>query len=72
MVYEDAEGIGPEDVVSFKEAERMGLKLRNVSELVEEGRLTLLIDADAPRGWAWRMLLLRSEVETLAARRRKR
>jgi hypothetical protein len=72
MVYEDAEGIGPEDVVSFREAERMGLKLRNVSELVDEGKLTLLIDADAPKGWAWRMLLLRSEVETLAASRRKR
>ena len=65
IVYEDAEGIGPEDVVSLQEAERMGLKLRGVSELVEEGKLTLLVDADAPKGWAWRWLLLRSEVEAL-------
>jgi hypothetical protein len=68
MVYEDAEGIGPEDVVSLKEAERiLGTRLWNVSQLVDEGKLTLLIDADAPRGWAWRFLLLRSEVEAMAA-----
>ena len=71
MVYEDAEGIGPEDVVSLKEAERiLGVRLWNVSELVDEGKLTMLIDADAPKGWAWRFLLLRSEVEALAAARR--
>jgi hypothetical protein len=71
MVYEDAEGIGPEDVVSLKEAEKMlGIKLWNVSQLVDEGKLTMLIDADAPKGWAWRWLLLRSEVEELAAARR--
>jgi hypothetical protein len=71
MVYEDAEGIGPEDVVSLKEAERiLGVRLWNVSELVDEGKLTMLIDADAPKGWAWRFLLLRSEVEALAATRR--
>jgi hypothetical protein len=70
MVYEDAEGIGPEDVVSLKEAERiLGTRLWNVSQLVDEGKLTLLIDADAPRGWAWRFLLLRSEVEAMAAER---
>jgi hypothetical protein len=70
MVYEDAEGIGPEDVVSLKEAERiLGTRLWNVSQLVDEGKLTLLIDADAPRGWAWRFLLLRSEVEEMAAER---
>jgi hypothetical protein len=68
MVYEDAEGIGPEDVVSLKEAERiLGVRLWNVSELVDEGKLTMLIDADAPKGWAWRFLLLRSEVEAMAA-----
>lgn len=67
MVYEDAEGIGPEDVVSWQEAEKIwGLKLRSVSQLVDEGKLTMLIDADAPKGWAWRFLLLRSEVEALA------
>jgi hypothetical protein len=71
MVYEDAEGIGPEDVVSLKEAEKiMGTKLWNVSRLIDEGKLTMLIDADAPRGWAWRYLLLRSEVDALAAARR--
>jgi hypothetical protein len=71
MVYEDAVGIGSEDVVSWKEAEKMlGIKLWNVSQLVDEGKLTLLIDADAPKGWAWRFLLLRSEVEALAAARR--
>jgi hypothetical protein len=43
--------------------------LWNVSQLVDEGKLTLLIDADAPRGWAWRFLLLRSEVEAMAAER---
>jgi hypothetical protein len=32
----------------------------------------MLIDADAPRGWAWRWLLLRSEVEALAAKRPNR
>ncbi len=68
MVYEDAEGLGPEDVVSLKEAERiLGMKLWNVSQLVDEGKLTMLIDADAPKGWAWRFLLLRSEVEAMAA-----
>jgi hypothetical protein len=68
MVYEDAAGIGPEDVVSLKEAGRMlGMKLWSVRQLVDEGELTLLIDADAPKGWAWRWLLLRSEVEALAA-----
>jgi hypothetical protein len=73
MVYEDAEGIGPEDVVSLQEAGRMlGTKLWNVSQLVDEGELTLLIDADAPKGWAWRWLLLRSEVEALAAARREK
>ncbi len=71
MVYEDAEGIGPEDVVSLKEAEKiLGIKMWSVSQLVDEGKLTLLIDADAPKGWAWRFLLLRSEVEELAAARR--
>jgi hypothetical protein len=71
MVYEDAEGIGPEDVVSLKEAEKiLGTKVWNVSRLIDEGKLTMLIDADAPRGWAWRYLLLRSEVEALAAARR--
>ncbi len=70
MVYEDAVGIGPEDVVSLKEAEKiLGIRLWNVSELVDQGKLTLLIDADAPKGWAWRWLLLRSEVEALAAAR---
>ena len=70
-VYEDAVGIGPEDVVTLKEAEKMlGMKSLNVSQLVEEGKLTMLIDADAPKGWAWRWLLLRSEVEALAATRR--
>ena len=73
MVYEDAEDIGPEDVVSWKEAEKIsGLKLRSVSQLVDEGKLTLLVDADAPKGWAWRFLLLRSEMEALAAARRPR
>lgn len=38
----------------------------NIRELVHEDKLTMLIDADAPRGWAWRFLLLRSEVEALA------
>lgn len=70
MVYEDAVGIGPEDVVSLKEAGKMlGMKLWNVSELVDEGELTMLMDADAPKRWAWRWLLLRSEVEAMAARR---
>jgi hypothetical protein len=73
MVYEDAEGIGPEDVVSLQEAGRMlGVKLWNVSQLVDDGELTLLVDADAPKGWAWRWLLLRSEVEALAAARQPR
>jgi len=68
IVYEDAVGIGPEDVVSLKEAGKMlGMKLWNVSQLVDQGELTMLIDADAPKGWAWRWLLLRSEVEALAA-----
>jgi uncharacterized protein YuzE len=73
MVYEDTVGIGPEDVVSLKEAGKiLGMKLWNVSQLVDEGELTMLIDADAPKGWAWRWLLLRSEVEALAAARRPR
>jgi hypothetical protein len=38
-----------------------------VAQLVDDGELTMLIDADAPKGWAWRWLLLRSEVEELAA-----
>lgn len=73
MVYEDAVGIGPQDVVSLKEAEKiLGIKFWNVSQLVDQGKLTLLIDADAPKGWAWRWLLLRSEVEALAAAKRTR
>ena len=72
MVYEDAVGLGPEDVVSLDEAGRLlGIKRWNVSQLVDDGELTLLIDADAPKGWAWRWLLLRSEVEALAERRTK-
>jgi hypothetical protein len=56
--------------MSLKEAARMlGMKLWNVSQLVDEGELTMLVDADAPKGWAWRWLLLRSEVEGLAAPR---
>ena len=71
MVYEDAVGIGPEDVVPLQEAGRMlGMKLWSVSQLVDQGELTMLIDADAPKGWAWRWLLLRSEVEALAASRK--
>ena len=73
MVYEDAVGIGPEDVVSLKEAERIsGVKFRHISQLVDDGELTMLVDADAPKGWAWRWLLLRSEVEALAAAKRAR
>jgi len=68
MVYEDAESIGPEDVVSVQEAAKMlGIKTWSVAQLVDDGELTMLIDADAPKGWAWRWLLLRSEVEKLAA-----
>ena len=68
MVYENAVGIGPDDVVSLKEAERIsGMKFRHISQLVDDGELTMLIDAEARKGWAWRWLLLRSEVEALAA-----
>jgi hypothetical protein len=71
MVYEDVEGIGPEDVVSLQEATRLlGLKAWTLSDLVDEGKLTLLVDADAPKGWAWRWLLLRSEVEALTPPKR--
>ena len=73
MVYEDAVGIGPEDVVSVQEAAKMlGIKQWSVSQLVDDGELTMLIDADAPKGWAWRWLLLRSEVEALAAARKSK
>ena len=73
MVYEDAEGIGPEDVVSLEEAGRiLGIKRWNVSQLVDDGELTMLIDADAPKGWAWRWLLLRSEVQVLAASKKSK
>ncbi|MBN1136332.1 MAG: hypothetical protein JXM73_07090 [Anaerolineae bacterium] len=73
MVYEDVVGIGPEDVVSLQEAGKMlGIKVWNVSQLIDQGKLTMLIDADAPKGWAWRWLLLRSEVEALAAAGRAR
>jgi hypothetical protein len=73
MVYEDAVGIGPEDVVSLDEAARM-LRMRpwGVSRLIEQEDLTMLVDADAPKGWGWRWLLLRSEVEALAGRRGRR
>ena len=71
IVYEDTEGIGPEDVVSLKDAEKiLDVKYWGVSQLIDEGKLTMLIDADAPKGWAWRWLLLRSEVEALAAARK--
>jgi hypothetical protein len=50
----------------------LGVKLWSVSQLVDDGELTLLRDGDAPKGWAWRWLLLRSEVEELAAARRAR
>ena len=45
-------------------------QLRHISQLVDDGELTMLIDADAPKGWAWRWLLLRSEVEALATAKR--
>ena len=68
MVYEDATGIGPDDVVPWQEAARiLGVKQWAVSQLVDDGELTMLIDADAPKGWKWRWLLLRSEVEARAA-----
>ena len=71
MVYEDAESIGPEDVVSVHEAAKMlGIKTWSVAQLVDDGELTMLIDADAPKGWAWRWLLLRSEVEALTPPKR--
>ena len=69
IVYEDAQNIGPEDVVSLKEAGTiLGIKQWAVSQLLDDGDLTMLVDADAPKGWAWRWLLLRSEVEALAAK----
>ena len=72
MVYEDAVGIGPEDVISWQEAATtLGIKSWGVSQLVDQGELTMLVDADAPKGWAWRWLLLRSEVEALAAATRQ-
>ncbi len=68
MVCEDAPDVGPEDVISLQEAARMvGTLWWKLRQLVDEGELTLLMDADAPKGWAWRWLLLRSEVEALAA-----
>ena len=71
MVYEDVDGIGPADVVSLQDASKiLGMKLWSVGQLVDDGELTMLIDADAPKGWAWRFLLLRSEVEALAASKR--
>ena len=71
MVYENAVGIGPEDVVSWQEAARiLGMKQWSVSQLVDDGELTMLVDADAPKGWKWRWLLLRSEVDDLAAAKR--
>ena len=71
MTYEDAVDIGPDDVVSLQEAARMvGMKWWELRRLVDDGELTMLIDADAPKGWAWRWLLLRSEVEALAEGRR--
>ncbi|MFN2241225.1 MAG: hypothetical protein ACK2U2_02980 [Anaerolineae bacterium] len=73
MVYEDAVGIGPKDVVSVQEAAKMlGIRTWSVAQLVDDGELTMLIDADAPKGWAWRWLLLRSEVEKLAAAEKPR
>ena len=72
IVYEDAVGIGPEDVITWQEAARiLGIKQWGVSQLVDDGELTMLIDADAPKGWKWRWLLLRSEVEERAASRPK-
>jgi hypothetical protein len=49
-----------------------GIRLWKVNQLVDDGELTVLIDADAPNGWDWRWLFLRSEVEALAAVRRPR
>jgi hypothetical protein len=67
MVYEDAVGVEPEDVISWQEAARiLDMKQWSVSQLVDDGELTMLVDADAPKGWKWRWLLLRSEVEALA------
>ena len=72
IVYEDAVGIGPEDVITWQEAAQiLGIKQWGVSQLVDDGELTMLIDADAPKGWKWRWLLLRSEVEERAASRPK-
>ena len=47
MVYEDAVGIGPESVVSWQEADNiLGIRLWNVSQLVDEEELTMLIDTN--------------------------
>ena len=73
MVYEDATDIGPADVVSWQEAAKtLGIKQWAVSQLVDDGELTMLVDADAPKGWKWRWLLLRSEVEEFAAAKPKK
>jgi len=67
LTYDDAGDMGAEDVVSLRQAARMvGVKWWALRQLVDEGELTMLLDADAPKGWAWRWLLLRSEVEALA------
>jgi hypothetical protein len=73
MVYEDAVGIDPQDVVPLREAaKKLGINQWSLSQLALIDMLTLLIDADAPRGWAWRWLLLRSEVDELAAAGKRR
>jgi hypothetical protein len=48
MEYEDAVGIGPEEAVSYQEAARiLDMKRWGVSQLVDDGELAMLIDADA-------------------------
>lgn len=54
-------------MVSYEDAARMlGIKSWKLRQLIDEEKLTMLIDGNAPKGWAWRWLLPRSKVEAPA------
>ena len=69
--YEDVE-IKPEEVMSLKEVSQvLEISIEGASSLVDRGRLTELVDPDALSRFKNRRFALRSEVEELAARRKR-
>ena len=69
-VYEDAPHLQPEDVLTLAEAAKLlGVSVQAVAQALDRGALTTVIDPDAPSRQG-RRLVLRAEVEAMAAKGR--